>query len=220
MTNGIKPVGNWKGEIKMLLRDALQTSIDVCGRTGAEACKHAIILMAQSASRMTPKAKKNRQVLKDMRLHGAEYVEKYKKRGEIQRLYKFQFSDMANVKNRIPGTWKNAKLIGNRGLASRSWMWGLGKLGKPPPSKPMRGVTWLSTVLGKKVSGYILTNSLSYILKIMPAGWQASVAAKAGNRIMVQAKMKLERNWKREIERHRRAGKKVGATLSKFFLKV
>ena len=85
--------------------------------------------------------------------------------------------------------------------------------------KPMSGVAYLKKVLGSKACGYILTNSLSYILKIMPPGWQAAVARKAANRIMKQAGRKLESQWKRKMEGPRPAGAGVPAGLEKYFLK-
>jgi hypothetical protein len=57
----------------------------------------------------------------------------------------------------------------------------------------------------------------------LPAGWQRTVEALAANKIMAQARNKLQQRWQSEM---RRAGRNVGgATLSNraladYFLKV
>lgn len=212
----LKLIGDWNAKVGVGLRDALSVSMDVAGRTGEQACQHALILMAQSARALTVTAKKNRQVLLDARLHGAKYVENWVKgKTEPQRLYKFQFDGAANARDAIPGTWENARKIGNAGLAKRSWMWGLAKLKPMHTGKAIPGASRVFAVTSEKVNGYIKENRLDYILKAMPSGWEASVAQAATNKIMAQARMRLERQWEREARRQRKV---VARSIQSFFL--
>ncbi|MDD4860793.1 MAG: hypothetical protein PHH96_02180 [Smithellaceae bacterium] len=212
MTNGIKPIGDWPTQIKNPLKDALRASVEICGRTGAEACKHAIILMAQSAVAMTKQAPKNRKVEQDPRIKGkgGQFARVFKKTGGETKFYRLSMDEEK---------WRKVKLIANRGLAKKSWMWGLRGLGKPS-AKPIPGVAWITTLATKNVGGYILNNALSYLLKILPAGWEQVVQQKAANKIMKQAVIKIERNFMAEMRKTRRTGMAVGAGLSKYFLKV
>lgn len=196
--------------------------MDVTGRTGEEACRHALILMAQSASRMTKAARKNRKVQRDE--HGS-YVEnfRYVESGRVssrgQKLYKWMFQDQNEGGSEaiIPGTWENAKRIGHRGMAKRSWMWGLGRLGRKRQAREFRQGYKLSVIRGKDHSGYIYANHLSYVEKAMPAGWESAVKRLAGNKIMAQARKRLEGQWKRAVERRE---KRVGQAIGRYFLKA
>lgn len=212
-----KILGDWKKEIGVPLRDALAVSMDIIGRTGAEACKHAIILMAQSARALTPQSKSKRKVERDAANHGAEYVNVWHK-GSESRFYKWNFLRGGDAK----GTWEQAQQIANRGLAKRSWMWGLRGLNAAAAmnSKPMKDIATLQTILGEKSCGYVLTDRLSYLMKILPPGWSESVARTAGNKIMAQARNKLERLWKSEMRQARRGGVAIGAGLSRYFLRA
>ena len=212
----IKMIGDWKKEIGVPLRNALAVSMDVTGRTGAEACKHAIILMAQSARALTPQSKKKRKVERDASNYGAEYVNVWSK-GRESRFYRWNFLRKSKAK----GTWEQAQQIKNRGLAKRSWIWGLKALGKTMAgSRPMSGIAIVKSILGEKSSGYILTDRMSYLLRILPAGWEQSVAMKAGNKIMAQARDKLQRQWKCEMLRNMRSRRQAIAGISKYFLKA
>ena len=211
----ITPSNNWLGEMEKTLTNALAVSMQVMGRTGADACKHALILMAQSARAITPKAKNKRQVHKDE--HGA-YVDYYKhvEGGQVSRravkYYKWMFESQSGAKqnetlNTIMGrnfmNWDWARRINHSGLAKRSWMWGL----KGAERKPIPGTCNVFSIQNDstQVYGYIKENKLSYITKIMPAGWEQAVAQKATNKIMKQAAMKMERAWRGAIARRDRA---------------
>jgi hypothetical protein len=156
--------------------------------------------------------------MRDMGLHGAKYVEVYNRGKPVTRLYKWHFMDTARPEDKMPGTWDQARTIGGRGLAKRSWSWGMGKLGVRPTGgrSPMRGITSLLTLNSEKVSGYILTDRLAYMLKIMPAGWETLVKVRAGNKIMANAKRKIEAEW-RDVGR---TGMKQGRALARFALKA
>jgi len=215
MKNGITQVGNWQAETNKLLNDALRASVEVTGRDGENATRHAIILMAQSARKMTKQAKKNRKIQRtaDKR----PYLLKTSKGGRKRRWY---LPDRKREPEEYAEKLAKWRPIRGRGLAKRSWMWGLkGLKGSPmAKGKPLSGVAYLKKILGSQACGYVLTNSLNYILKIMPPGWQAAVARKAGNRIMKQAARKLESRWKRKMEGPRPAGAGVPAGLEKYFL--
>lgn len=228
-TVSLKTLGDWQQKLKVPLQDVLAVSMDVCGRTGVEACKHALILMAQSASKITPLSQKKRPVEHDSLL--GDFVRKWKN-GKDTRLFKFNFSlqeqaaysasQMAtwghiHKRGILDGTWEQAQNIANRGLAKRSWIWGLKRFGKAY-GKPIPGVARTLTIISEKACGFILQNSLKYLSKIMPAGWQSDVTERAGNKIMKQAAMKIERQWKSEMNRSHRGGAMVGKALAQYFL--
>ena len=203
----IKMVGDWRKEVGVPLRDALAVSMDICGRTGEQACKHAIILMAESARARARQAPKNRKAQQDpsVRGKGGQYVDVWNQgRPRPTRRYRFQFSEES---------WESARVIYNRGLAQRSWMWGLAKLGARTGGQraPIRGASRVWTLRKTGVSGYIKENRLDYIQKAMPAGWESLVALAATNKIMAQARNKLDARWRRELGKPRR-GKKEPST--------
>lgn len=213
----LKMIGDWRSAVGVPLRDALAVSMDVIGRTGEEACRHALILMAQSARAMAKKAPARRPVKIDVNLHGSRYVDTWQQGDAApKRLYEFRFSSHTQASQRLQGTWDDAKKIGNRGLAQRSWMWGLGRLGGHAESSPIAGTSRVYTITSETVNGYIKENRLAYIQKAMPVGWEAAVEQRAGNKIMAQARGKLQRQWVSAMHRRERA---VGRGVQSFFLK-
>jgi len=189
MSGNLKMIGSWKKEMQVPLGQALAVTHEFCGRSLAEACKHAIILMAKSAGKLTPQARKRRKIEHEGR---RQFYTAYRKTG-IKRWY-------LPSRRREPDAYAIAKekwgIIRNRGLAKRSWLWGLkGLQGAGNTGKELGGVTGMVKVLTKTVGGFILQNKLNYLLKIMPAGWEMSVQQSAANKIMKQAQMKLERRW-------------------------
>lgn len=223
----LKVLGDWRAQVSVPLKQALATSMKIIGRTGEEACRHAIILMARSASKLAKKAAARRTVLQNNA--GAKYVEVWKQREtKPNRLYKFQF-ETDDPGWKVDGTWANAQKIGHHGLAKRSWMWGLAALnkgGKGPRGgnasregdwRGIPGVTTLSTIRGETANGYILTNRLPYIDKVMPAGWEMMVEHTAGVLIMKAAERKLEREFERGLRRREQAAYR---TVSSFFKAV
>lgn len=197
---GLRIMGDWKKEVGLALRDALTVSVEICGRVGAEACKHAIILMAQSARAITESANVNRRV--ETNVAGAKYVEVWKQgASKPARMYKFQFETDDPKWKRI-GTWENAKRIGNRGLAKRSWMWGLAALGKSAAAgNPMHGLSRTFELRGENVIGYIMQNKLAYVQKAMPTDWESQVERSVGNKIMAQARLRLQKEWRASMNR-------------------
>ena len=196
MSGAITMVGNWRAKMDTRLTQALAVTMEVSGRSLAEACKRAIILMAQSARALTRQSKKKRRV---KRKKGLEYVETYKKDGAISRLFKFKFDERSDE---VRGTWEQAKIIAGRGLAKRSWMWGLkGLRNVKTTGRSIPGVGYLRKILTAQVGGFILTNRLGYLARILPAGWKQIVEQKATNKIMKQAESKLKRDWARAVQR-------------------
>jgi len=197
----MRTVGNWSQKMAVPLSDALKVSKDLFRRSGPDACKHAVILMAQSARAMTPQAKKNRKVMSDSR---GKYVQYDRPGKNPAKVYKWMFNRGESVSSRhgdFKGTWEGAKRIQNRGLAKRSWMWQL-----EARRKPISGASLVAfTKEGTEQVGYVKHNKLDYILKIMPAGWLAAVTQKATNKIMAQAGRKLGKQFQRALTKVKRA---------------
>jgi len=215
MKSGIVMVGDWKKQLQDPLRAALNASVNICGRTAAEACKHAIILMAQSARALTKQSPTKRKIEQDPSIKGkgGQFIRIFKKNGEQSRFFRFAFPSDAE--------FQTARVIKGRGLARRSWMWGLKGLapGKSD-GKSLPGVSKLFTISSAKSFGYILTDSLHYLTKILPAGWEYTVREKAGNKIMHQARAKIENSFVREMKNARRAGFAGGVDLAKYILRA
>jgi len=183
--------------------------MDTAGRTGEEACKHAIILMARIAKNMTRKAKVNRTIQKDPRVKGpgGDYVEVRNQPNwdRVKNLYRLQY--LKEPPDTRIGTWEDAKRIGrSAGLAQRAWLWGLRRLGANAGNarSPIRGVTRVVALRRGGVNGYVFTNSISYILKAMKDGWERACEQGASNQIMAQAARKMERVASARMRRRER----------------
>lgn len=193
----LKAVGNWNLTALVPLREALTVSQDVFGRSAPEACKHAVILMAQSAAAATPKSRKTRPVLRNIM---GPYVQTWTQvpgdRGPHD-LYKFKFMPGNMMKRQeLTGDWEKAKRIKNAGLGKRSWMWQLGRGSAIP------GTSYVALFnAGKYHVGYVKQNKLGYILDIMQAGWKEMIAQKAVNKIMAQAGKKIGAAFHRALQK-------------------
>lgn len=212
--------------IRDRLQYALAMSVEIMGRTGEEACRHAMILMAQSARALTMKSKATRPVLRDGasggsgrgdRLKGARFVEVFEQgKKQPSRVYEYFYKFGFKGRPKFSGSFDDAKKIKNQGLAKRSWMWGLRAINGPAPERsPIRGTYSLHTISSEKTCGYIKENKLSYITEAMPASWESDVAMAATNKIMKQAQMKIERKWVGAVKKEGRASVR---TLQSFFL--
>lgn len=213
----LQTIGRWDKEVGVPLRDALLAWMDVTGKDGERACRRAIVEMAKAAKALTAKARKNRTVQQDE--HG-KFVDVFNQSdsGVPSKLYDWAFS--ADNPDKLPGTWLDGKRIGNHGLAQRSWMWGLKALGGRSNSKPISGASRVQTISKETVGGYIKINMLRYILKVLPAGWEAMVKSSAGNRIMGETARRLESRQKRAVERRdRKSARLAGHGIEQFFLK-
>lgn len=193
----IQIIGDWQRQMDVPLKQALLVGKDVFRRSGPKAVKQAVVWMAQSASKITPRAKKNRKVERDGSNGG--YVNTYAKNSRKPvRVYQHQFRPTSP--RPLEGTWEAAKKVASAGMAKRSWLWGLTK-GRG------RGPSGTSSVSGFKIGtdrvGYVKRNKLDYILKIMPTGWLGSVTRKATNRILGAAANRMKRDHAKGIERIR-----------------
>ena len=209
----LTPTNDWGREVESGLKDALAVSMNVMGRSGEQACKHALILMARSARKLTPQSRKNRTIQKDEK---GRYLEFYWPTGTggTRKSITREWEYSPERSDKRPGSFIDARGIGNRGLAKRSWMWGLKRLGAASGSRGMTGVNKVYTITRCTVNGYVMDNRLSYISKIMPSGWQRTVAQRAGNTIMKQAQKRIEGQWKRKVNRNTRT---VHRATSSFF---
>jgi hypothetical protein len=194
MNDALQTVGDWNRRVEVPLQSALAASIEITGRSGKEACNHAITLMARTASKMTPQSRKRRTIQTDEA--GRQYVEVWTQaKRESSRMFKDMFS---NPQLNLKKTWEEALLIGNSGLAKRSWMWGLKKASG---HRPIPGVVSRWEVRGEKECGVVVTNRLGYLVTIMEPGWEVKAATSATNAIMAQASKRLEREFGLEIPR-------------------
>jgi hypothetical protein len=208
MTDALKIVGNWNDRIEVTLASALAASIEITGRSGKEACDHAIILMAKSSRNKTPQGKSKRPVndnpdfrhllkkpqYKTVRMSGKSMPDYYRFTADKLR----QPASGKRVQVLFANERTRIAKIGNVGLAKRSWTWGLSqRLGKPE----IAGIAERIELVGDKLCGIILRNKLSYLLSIMPSGWEQSVQSSATNVIMAQAAKRLEREFGIEIPR-------------------
>lgn len=222
----IRALGDWKHEIGVRLSTALAVVVENTGKTGAEACAKGMVNMAQSARVLTPTAKKNRPVLRNE--HGLEYIEVYRQSGAVAKLFRFRYQGRSSDP-KPAFTWEEARLIAHKGLAKRSWFWGLRGLPGAPAfeGKPMRGVVTLFTIKGNQTAGYELTDRIKFLSKILPAGWSQRVEQAVVNRIMAQARKKMEKDFAADMRRSARMQKRsakeaqaVAVDVGRFFIKV
>lgn len=211
----IRTIGDWKSEIGVPLSKALRVSMDVTGRTAADACKHAIILMAQSARHLAKQGRKRRKIERGSSHKGSRFVWFYSQKREPWKVH-LPNEGAWNYDKEKEGLTKIRRV----GLAKRSWMWGLRDLGEAIDSKPMSGIAWTETILGRMESGYQLTNTLSYVDKAMPPGWESEVELRAGNKIMAQARDKLAVDLARVFKSGAFEGVSASADPMQYFLRV
>jgi len=197
-TASLKAVGNWSQKIEVPLHNAMMATVEMMGRTGRQACEQAIVLMAQSAGsarqNLTRTAPANRKVVRDEQ---GEYVERYYPNGETRRDYRWMFTPEAKRDLRTRqgiADWDQAKRISARGLARRSWMWGVKDLIRAS-TRPIAGVADLAEIEGTEECGLVLTNRLSYLDKVTDPSLESRVAQLATNKIMAQVAKRAERRF-------------------------
>lgn len=125
--------------------------------------------------------------------------------------------DVANPEIIVPGIMTDRRRkIGNRGLARRSWMWGLRAFGLDEGDAEYKGVkpdVQMHEVLDRSACGYVMVNRLRYINKIMPEGFEETLASRASNQIMAQAARRMEQDH--GVLMHRLADRRTpGRTIS------
>ena len=200
MKASIQAIGDWKSEIGVPMKTALAVTMETLAVDGEKACRRYLILAAKAARKMTKTARKNRPIERDIVMgRELQFVTVYAKNGEPKKLHKHRFGPSADPATRLEGTWEGAKVIGNAGLAKRSWFWSLGRFGLKSPRPPIRGTSRLLSIRQATVAGYIKENRLDYIHAAMPAGWEQRIAVGVGNKIMGQARDQLKRRWARQM---------------------
>ena len=215
MSATLQLMGAWeKDHLSTTLQNALAVSVDVMGRTGEEACRHAIILMAQSARAMARTAPARRPVEANPRFKHLLSKEQYKalRNSKVPKhpyfkLHAWKLTQGSPGQRELFANDRNAiAKIGNRGLAKRSWMWGLSAFGASEGARgPIPGTSELFGVKSGDMAGYVKQNKLGYIAAAMPAGWEQAVQTKAGNKIMGQARDKMQRAWQGAVGRNQKA---------------
>lgn len=227
----LTPAGDWAGDMRRFLQQALHVSMEVCSRTGEEACRHALILMTQSARALTRIAPKRRPVLENGRfkhlLRKGQYKAWAMAGHDMSYYYRYHAFALDQTAAGMHEIFANDKdriaRIGRRGLAKRSWMWGLSRLGLSGESRAIPGASAVYTYRkGQSIVGYAKEDRLSYIEKAMPAGWEPTVVARAGNKIMAQAALKLEGRWRSAMSRldFGRMGETKRQALDIYFLRL
>ena len=191
--SAIQMVGNWDTKTNNGLQAALKVIVGTTNKTLPMAVAKCMVMMAQTTSKLTAKSKKNRPIMRAE--HNQQFVEVFNQKSEKRRMYKFQFDNPQ--KTGLKATWDEVKRIGNKGMAKRSWFWGLRGLPGAPYAmggKPYPGVARLMKLVGSgsESFGMVLENRLSYILSAVPADYEAQAVMRTGNRIMKDAAKKLE----------------------------
>ena len=200
----MRATADFREGIRVPLEDALHASVHILGRSGLEACKHAVILMAQSARKITKQAKKNRKV--ERGANGRDYIEVFRQSP------KEALTIWLPEKERKPTTYANMvayfKPIKRAGLAKSSWFWG-GAGRSTGGDVPQSDVKEKTTSFGllPDGSGWELVNKLAYIThpNVLPSGWEADVSQKAANRIMHEVSRKVFPAWTAEMRQTKRA---------------
>lgn len=219
---------HWQNGMRMWLRDALRISMEVTGRSGARVCRDAIIDMAQTARKETPKAPANRPVEVETERGLGKYVTIYRQRQPPYRRYEWMYSPTllpADIAKYNPGgkTWADAKRIRKAGLSGQSWFWPLRGIGKEQATgdhPPIPGATSLYTIRQANNCGYIEANRLSWITAIMPAGWEQRCQVSAENRMMANAIRQVGAEWQPALARDNHGSMPSKETLDAFFTPI
>jgi hypothetical protein len=196
----MQAIGDWNKQMDIPLANALAATIELTGKQGRKAVVGAIVMMAQTARRLTKQSKAKRPVQSD------KFGKFFERQigGETQRVYAFAWKrgDKSNPWVKANETFEDARVIKNRGLAKRSWMWGIRSLNSAAASgrPPIPGVTDLQEIIGREC-GMVLTDRLSYIMAAAPADVQEQAARSASNRIMATAAKAMERKYGMTIPR-------------------
>jgi hypothetical protein len=195
----IKTSYDWRQKVKLPLDRVLMASMDAFNRNSVEACKHFVILMAQSASAATPRAKKKRPVISNPNfahlLEKSQYKKIRRTNAEMARYFRFvaikyqQPSRTIPIYGNKPGDISKVNRVG---LAKKSWMWGLKNLAG---SKPIAGTWEVVEKAAKNFASYTKINKLSYISKIMRSGFEQVVAEKATNKLMKSVERKMQKQF-------------------------
>lgn len=203
----LKAVGKWNDRINVPLSNALFASTEMLGKTGYKACEMALVYMAKSAGSKTGKLTK--QSIKKRK------IDKTGKYGD-----RIVFREGSETEKKMY-VWNLTKPIEEmrtirlRGLAKRSWMWGLKDFHNvKPDGHAIRNAGDVRVFTGETMCGISLRNKLPYIDKVIVSNLQEVVSKRATNSIMYQVARNVERKFSVEIprlaaQRTKRAEKKL-----------
>lgn len=207
-----KMVGDWSKQMDVPIGNALAATVDLTGRSGRQACEMGMVYMARAARARTKQSKKNRKIGTDA--YGRHViVDRTDSMGKLIKIHQWKTQPTA-----ADGpTWEAVKNIRRRGLAKKSWMWGIKGLrggSSIDTTQERSGVVTLDEQVSDLSCGYIMTNRLPYINKAAPHDVEAQAAASASNQIMAQAAKALERKFGVEVprlaaQRQKRAERKL-----------
>lgn len=206
MTPTITPVGDWGAQVAGPLNYAMGLWSQAAGRTREDVTKQAVHFMAQSAGKATPQSKSRRKIERDATF--GDYVPVWRKGREVPVFLGSRKQDPAKyeqIKSRVTP-------IQLRGLARASWKWGIQKLGGSGASSKFsdrKNVVKAGAVTEGQSKGHEIANRLSYIGKIMPAGFEVFAARSAANRMKAAA----ERRMQQDLERSVRRASSIGGAL-------
>jgi hypothetical protein len=218
----LQTIGDWNKSIQVPLQDAMRMSMDVMGRSGEQATKATVVMMAQAARSRTPSAKPFRDVqdnpdFEHLIKKGSPQVQQIRQGTRDPDFY-FRFRAQAWRQGKAEPDWRYANertrlsRIRNAGLAKSSWFWPLASAGKSNPTRftDKNGRTSFYPVVESKgettYRGFQLDNRLHYITKIMPSGWPDKVEKAVANRMMGMMRNKLRRDFINSMKRAQRVG--------------
>lgn len=208
MTPTIRPIGDWANQVAGPLNYAMGAWSVASKKSGDELTRNAVGFMAQSARKLTPQSRARRK------------IERNTSFGDFVTVWRSERETPVFLGSRLQNPEKydqnKARLlpINLRGLAKASWGWGMNKLGvlsNAQKFQDRRDVTSVRRIAETGFYGYELSNRLSYITKIMPAGWGKSSAISAANRMNAAAERILHKNM---LDAARKA-RALGGSLSR-----
>jgi hypothetical protein len=179
-------------------------------RTSDEATKHGLIVMAQSARALTKLAKRTRPVFANPwfshLMRRSQYKQFYKDPEQYRRFFKLATMAYTQRKGAVLRYGNDRKALAKVprvGLAKRSWLWGLRKLGRMggAAGREIPGVVTTYTITtrgnprqGSVVAGREMDNALAYIAKILSQNapdWE-NIVARNATKIMMYNLMKRQ----------------------------
>ena len=202
----IEALGDWGKQIQIPLERAMTASMQQFGKSSDQVTKQMMDFETTSARVLTPEAQKTREVMFNPYFRHLMKRSQYKKYSKDANRYRGYFKYAAWFFKQPPklpafrygnDMTKLAK-IARRGLAQRSWRWGLQPLGIPSEWNPIQGTQELyeyrATISGASVTaGWKKVNKLNYLPAIMPPGWKQSVETAAVNRTLGMVREGLRR---------------------------
>lgn len=213
----IRMVRDWRKSFTPL-QDAIHVNLAMFKKDLEGACRSTIYFMAQSASKMVPKGMKERPVFPNFRFRHLLTAEGYKAARitgrDMSAYFKFRAIKLRQSPRlpieRYGNSERSLAKIARAGTGARAWMWTLGGT-QAKVDKDILSYAELFPVHGSAgpylsnkpnlVTGFILRNKLSYMMKIMPSGWEKRVEELAIKKIMGRAAVILQNKYGANIFR-------------------